>query len=55
MTKTTGTRRQSVSERTVKHDTIVMERKFKSSPAKVFAAWKDPEAYADGTGRGKTG
>jgi hypothetical protein len=34
-----------VSERTVKHDTIVMERKFKSSPAKVFAAWKDPEAY----------
>lgn len=34
-----------MSERTVKHDTIVMERKFKSSPAKVFAAWKDPEAY----------
>jgi uncharacterized protein YndB with AHSA1/START domain len=34
-----------VSERTVKHDTIVVERKFKSSPARVFAAWKDPEAF----------
>jgi uncharacterized protein YndB with AHSA1/START domain len=34
-----------VSERTAKHDTTVVERKFKSSPARVFAAWKDPEAY----------
>jgi hypothetical protein len=34
-----------VSERTAKHDTTVVERKFKSSPAGVFAAWKDPDAY----------
>jgi uncharacterized protein YndB with AHSA1/START domain len=34
-----------VSERTVKHATNVVERKFKSSPARVFAAWADPDAY----------
>jgi uncharacterized protein YndB with AHSA1/START domain len=34
-----------VSERTVKHDTIVVEREFKSSPARVFAAWADPGAH----------
>jgi uncharacterized protein YndB with AHSA1/START domain len=34
-----------VSERTAKPDTTVVERKFKSSSARVFAAWKDPDAY----------
>jgi uncharacterized protein YndB with AHSA1/START domain len=34
-----------VSERTVKHDTIVVERNFKSSPERVFAAWADPNAH----------
>lgn len=29
----------------VKHSTIVVERSFKASPAKVFAAWADPVAY----------
>jgi uncharacterized protein YndB with AHSA1/START domain len=34
-----------VSARSAIHDTTVVERKFKSSPARVFAAWKDPDAY----------
>jgi uncharacterized protein YndB with AHSA1/START domain len=34
-----------VSERTVKHDTIVVERNFRSSPERVFAAWADPNAH----------
>jgi uncharacterized protein YndB with AHSA1/START domain len=34
-----------VSERTVKHDTIVVERTFKASPVRVFAAWADPNAH----------
>jgi uncharacterized protein YndB with AHSA1/START domain len=34
-----------VSERTVKHDTIVVERNFKASIARVFAAWADPNAH----------
>jgi uncharacterized protein YndB with AHSA1/START domain len=34
-----------VSERTVKHDTIVIERNFQASPERVFAAWADPDAY----------
>jgi uncharacterized protein YndB with AHSA1/START domain len=34
-----------VSERTVKHDTIVVERNFQSSPRRVFAAWEDPKAH----------
>jgi uncharacterized protein YndB with AHSA1/START domain len=34
-----------MSERTAEHDTTVVERKFKSSPARVFAAWEDPDAY----------
>lgn len=33
-----------MSERTVKHDTIVVERKFKAPPQRVFAAWADPNA-----------
>ena len=34
-----------MSESTVKHDTIVVERNFKSSPERVFAAWADPNAH----------
>ena len=34
-----------MSERTVKHDTIVVERTFKSSPVRVFAAWADPDSH----------
>jgi len=33
-----------VSERTVVHDTIVIERRFAASPMQVFAAWADPVA-----------
>jgi uncharacterized protein YndB with AHSA1/START domain len=29
----------------VKHSTIVVERSFKASPVKVFAAWADPVAH----------
>lgn len=34
-----------MSERTVKHDTIIIERNFKASPVRVFAAWADPKAH----------
>jgi uncharacterized protein YndB with AHSA1/START domain len=34
-----------LSERTVTHATIVVERNFKASPARVFAAWADPNAH----------
>lgn len=34
------------AERTVVHDTIVVERTFNASPARVFAAWADPAARA---------
>jgi uncharacterized protein YndB with AHSA1/START domain len=34
-----------VSERTVKHDTIVVERSFKSSRKRVFDAWADPRGH----------
>jgi uncharacterized protein YndB with AHSA1/START domain len=33
-----------MSERTVEHATIVVERSFKASPAHVFAACADPHA-----------
>ena len=33
-----------MAKRTVKHATIILERSFKQSPARVFAAWSDPEA-----------
>jgi len=32
--------------RTVRHDTIVIERRFDATPARVFAAWADPAARA---------
>jgi uncharacterized protein YndB with AHSA1/START domain len=35
-----------VSGRSVQHDTIVIERTFEASPARVFAAWADPSARA---------
>lgn len=31
-----------MSQSTVKHATIVLERKFSAQPARVFAAWADP-------------
>ena len=34
-----------MSERTVKHDTVVIERNFKASEVRVFAAWADPNAH----------
>jgi len=33
-----------MSRRTVVHDTIVIERRFAVTPARVFAAWADPVA-----------
>jgi uncharacterized protein YndB with AHSA1/START domain len=33
-----------MTERTVVHATITVERRFLASPARVFAAWADPEA-----------
>jgi uncharacterized protein YndB with AHSA1/START domain len=39
-----------MSERSVEHATIVIERTFDASPARVFAAWSDPEAKARWSG-----
>lgn len=33
-------------DRTVRHDTIVVERRFVAAPARVFAAWATPTARA---------
>jgi uncharacterized protein YndB with AHSA1/START domain len=35
-----------MSERSVEHATFVVERTYDASPARVFAAWADPEAKA---------
>ncbi len=35
---------ESITERSVVHDTLVLERLYAASPARVFAAWADPEA-----------
>jgi uncharacterized protein YndB with AHSA1/START domain len=35
-----------MTERSVTHATFVVERAFDASPARVFAAWADPEAKA---------
>jgi uncharacterized protein YndB with AHSA1/START domain len=35
-----------VSQRSVQHDTIVVDRTYDASPARVFAAWSDPAARA---------
>ena len=37
---------KKMSERTVQHATIVVERKLKASPARVFRAWADQEERA---------
>lgn len=37
---------ETTSTRTVRHDTIVIERTFNASPVRVFAAWADPAARA---------
>jgi uncharacterized protein YndB with AHSA1/START domain len=34
-----------MADPTVIHDTIVVERRFKSAPGRVFAAWADPNAH----------
>jgi uncharacterized protein YndB with AHSA1/START domain len=35
-----------MTERSVEHTTFVVERTYKASPARVFAAWADPAAKA---------
>ena len=35
-----------MTERSVIHSTFVVERSYDASPARVFAAWADPEAKA---------
>lgn len=35
-----------MSERSVQHATIVLERRFRAAPARVFAAWADPAVRA---------
>jgi uncharacterized protein YndB with AHSA1/START domain len=35
-----------MTERSVHHDTFVIERTYPASPARVFAAWADPRAKA---------
>jgi uncharacterized protein YndB with AHSA1/START domain len=35
-----------MSERSVSHATFVIERTYDASPARVFAAWSEPEAKA---------
>jgi uncharacterized protein YndB with AHSA1/START domain len=35
-----------MSERSVEHATIVIERRYPTSPERTFAAWADPEAKA---------
>ncbi|GAA3734592.1 SRPBCC family protein [Salinactinospora qingdaonensis] len=35
-----------MAERSVVHDTFVIERSYPASPAQVFAAWADPAAKA---------
>lgn len=43
-----------MADRTVVHDTIVTERIYDATPARVFAAWRDPavkrEWFAEGEG-----
>jgi uncharacterized protein YndB with AHSA1/START domain len=35
-----------VTDRSVTHDTFVLERRYDAPPARVFAAWADPAAKA---------
>ncbi|HEY3184525.1 MAG TPA: SRPBCC family protein [Gaiellaceae bacterium] len=41
-----------MSERSIHHDTFVIERSYDASPARVFAAWADPTAKARWFGNG---
>lgn len=36
-----------MSERMAEHDTFIIERTYKASPRRVFAAWSDPQAKAE--------
>lgn len=36
-----------MKEFSVKHDTFSLERIYNTSPARVFAAWADPESKAN--------
>src|SRR5689334_8520507 len=36
-----------MNERSAKHDTFVVERTYNAAPARVFAAWADPQAKAN--------
>ena len=36
----------AMSDRTVQHSTIVLDRTYPASPKRVFAAWSDPSARA---------
>lgn len=44
-----------MSERSVEHATLVVERTYDASPARVFAAWAEPEAKARWFGSGPDG
>lgn len=43
-----------MTERNARHATIVMERVYDASPARVFAAWADPRAREDWSVPNKT-
>ena len=42
-----------MSERSVEHATFTVRRTYEASPARVFAAWADPEAKARWFGGGR--
>ena len=42
-----------MAERSVHHDTVVVERTYEASPALVFAAWADPAAHGSWNVPGK--
>jgi uncharacterized protein YndB with AHSA1/START domain len=36
-----------MAERSVHHDTVVVERRYQASPERVFAAWADPKSHGN--------
>ena len=44
-----------MSERTVKHSTLVVERSFEAGPTRVFAGWADPDAHVQWNVLGNVG